>query len=82
MYLAGHGLTEIDERGQPLADDDFLVLLNAHHEPIAFVLPSFQDGVWEAVLDTAFETAVEGQYASGMSYPLQGRSLAVLRQTR
>ncbi|MDQ3562606.1 MAG: glycogen debranching protein GlgX [Pseudomonadota bacterium] len=83
MYLAGHGPTEIDERGQPLADDDFLVLLNAHHETITFVLPSFQDGVWEVVLDTAFEaeTAVERRYASGMSYPLQGRSLALLRQT-
>jgi len=83
MYLAGHGLTEFDERGQPLADDDFLVLLNAHHETITFVLPSCQDGVWEVVLDTAFEaeTAVEGRYASGMSYPLQGRALALLRQT-
>ncbi|CAN5682146.1 glycogen debranching protein GlgX [soil metagenome] len=83
MYLAGHGLTEIDERDQPLTDDDFLVLLNAHHETITFVLPSFQDSVWEVVLDTAFEaeTGVEGRYASGTSYPLQGRSLALLRQT-
>ncbi|CAN5752763.1 glycogen debranching protein GlgX [soil metagenome] len=83
MYLAGHGLTEIDERGRPVADDDFLVLLNAHHETITFVLPSFQDSVWEVVLDTAFEaeTAVEERYASGMSYPLQGRSLALLRNT-
>jgi len=39
MYLPGTGLGDWDKRGYPLEDDDFLLLFNAHHEKISFVLP-------------------------------------------
>src|SRR5690606_31105173 len=40
MRLGGDALTEIDERGQPVTDDTLLVLLNADHERLPFILPS------------------------------------------
>jgi isoamylase len=82
VYLAGEGLTETDERGQPLRDLSFLVLFNAHHEAIPFKLPDYAGGRWRALIDTAFEEglAVDGTFGAGTMYNVQGRSLALLRQ--
>lgn len=83
MYLAGDEIRETDELGSPLVDDDFMLLINAHHEAIAFVLPSFHAHVrWQVALDTsqpARLTAVR-RFAGGDIFPLQGRSLALLQQ--
>ena len=70
MLMGGKRLAERDERGNAVEDDDLLLLLNAHHEAIDFVLPG--EG-WVAVLDTANEPA-----AVSTKYLLQGRSLALL----
>jgi glycogen operon protein len=73
VLMVGQRLAERDERGNPVADDDLLLLLNAHHESIDFALPG--EG-WELVLSTA-----EG-LVRGATYSLQGRSLALLARTR
>ncbi|WP_333839358.1 glycogen debranching protein GlgX [Pelomicrobium sp.] len=85
VYLAGEGLTETDERGRPITDNNFLVLFNAHHEEIPFTLPQLAGGPrWLVVLDTAYEEGLawDGMYMAGSAYPLQGRSLALLQQQR
>ena len=38
MLMVGQRLAERDEHGKPMVDDDLLLLLNAHHEPIEFTL--------------------------------------------
>jgi isoamylase len=83
MFLAGQGLDEADERGRKLGDENFLVLLNAHHEDVAFTLPAFHPGNrWSAWMDTSKEDGLHpaGTYDSGVSYPLQARSLVVLME--
>ena len=82
VYLAGNALTETDERGRPVRDRNFMVLFNAHHEPIPFKLPDFGGARWRAMLDTAFEDglAVDGLFDAGAEYALQGRSLVLLQQ--
>ena len=70
MLMIGQRLAERDGYGQPILDDDLLLLLNAHHEAIEFKLPG--EG-WSAVLDTAGQKA-----APAKSYALQGRSLSLL----
>ena len=79
MLLAGDAILERDARGRAIHDDDFLVLFNAHHEPIDFVLPVGRepDG-WEVALDTARDPAPAERFSA--RYPLEGRSLAVLTQ--
>jgi glycogen operon protein len=91
VYLAGDGLNEVDRRGRSLRDDDFLMLFNAHHEEIAFVLPALPGEPWRCVLDTACSDGAgcppgagnapdpaRTAFAAGASYALKGRSLALL----
>jgi glycogen operon protein len=80
VRLAGDLIGDVDERGEPIAGETLLVLLNAHHEPIPFTLPATRvEHHWERLFDTA-EPADEAQpMGAGEQYALQGRSLAVLR---
>jgi isoamylase len=73
MLMIGRKLAERNGHGEPIIDDDLLLLLNAHHEAIDFVLPG--EG-WVAVLDTANKQAL-----ASAKYPLQGRSLAMLTRS-
>jgi glycogen operon protein len=84
VYLAGTVIERVDKRGKPVRDNNFLVLFNAHHEKIDFLLPEFHaGGGWQVVLDTAnakhpFE---QKSYGAGATYPLEGRSTALLIST-
>jgi glycogen operon protein len=81
VRLAGDLIGDVDERGEKIVGDTLLLLLNAYHEPIAFTLPPTRAGhQWERLFDTARsdETALLTM-TGGQQYPLEGRSLAVLR---
>ena len=54
IFLNGRGIPDRNEIGERIVDDSFLLLINAHHEPVTFTLPSESYGRgWEIVLDTA-----------------------------
>jgi glycogen operon protein len=73
----------MDEQGQPIVGDTLLLLLNAHHEAIPFTLPEHvAEGIWEPVLDTTSEATGTVPLGAGDVYPLQGRSMAVLRSPK
>ena len=59
-------------------------LLNAHHEQIPFKLPGGTEHHWQPLVDTTFETGIPpaDTFKPEAEYPLQGRSLALLRRTR
>jgi glycogen operon protein len=81
VYLAGAAIECVDRRGRRLIDDNFLVLFNAHHEEIPYVLPGFHDACgWKTLLDTASANAPfeEQVFEPGAAYPLRGRAMAVL----
>ncbi len=83
MWLHGDSLPETDERGRALRDASYLVLFNAHHDVIEFKLPDAGPGVtWRTEIDTSFESGEpSSEVASPQgAYPLQGRSLALLRE--
>ncbi len=81
VYLAGEALDERDERNEPIIDDDFLLLLNAHDGDIPFFLPTYKIGsYWQLVLDTAEPAAPSRTYLAGDDYILKSRSLALLSQ--
>jgi glycogen operon protein len=85
MFLSGQGLDETDERGRKLGDENFLVLLNAHHEDHQFMLPVMQGGSqWSAWMDTSRESGLRSveTHDAGKPYPLQARSMVVLMQRR
>jgi isoamylase len=85
VYMAGTAIERVDRRGRPVKDNNFLVLFNAHHEEIPFLLPGFHaGGAWLLVLDTANENEAFGRqkhFDVSARFPLQGRSMAVLIAT-
>jgi glycogen operon protein len=84
VYLAGAAIERSDKRGRPVTDNNFMLLFNAHHEEIPFELPQFlTDKAWWTVLDTSAEEMPfeQRRHEAGTLYPLQGRSLALLRET-
>uniref|UniRef100_A0A7C2PC46 Glycogen debranching enzyme GlgX n=1 Tax=Schlesneria paludicola TaxID=360056 RepID=A0A7C2PC46_9PLAN len=79
MRLEGRMTDEIDDRGRHITGDTLLVLMNSHHEPVPFRMPPQGPGeFWQPVLDTAHEPLYRRFHGTDL-YPLQGRSLAVLR---
>ncbi len=82
VLLAGEGLKETDERGQPLGDQSFLMLMNSGHEPAQFALPTLPSKTeWVTLIDTATSNGLDGNsYHTGDSYSIQERSLVVLMQ--
>jgi glycogen operon protein len=55
MLLSGDTMDVRDAHGEPIHDDTFMLLLNAHYEPMEFVLPGREDVQWELLLDTRLE---------------------------
>ena len=87
VYLDGEAMQERDQRGHAIHDDNFLLLFNSHHESISFRLPLLCENSgckWQCVLDTHITGGLEeyNQIHDGDTYPLEGRSLALLIQRK
>jgi len=83
LLLNGKVMREHDERGRPVRDDVMLVLFNASHEPVPFILPDWPDDpVWEVLIDTADPEGNGERGPSSEIYELQSRSLVLLRERR
>jgi glycogen operon protein len=80
MFLAGRGIDDVDEDGRPLVDDNLLILCNASHVDLEFVVPAFAEvtEAWEVLVDTADDDADE-VCQPGSSTTLIGRSMKFLR---
>jgi glycogen operon protein len=53
VFLNGDGLLERDADGRMLRDDSFLLMFNAHDEPLPFTTPPSAFGsAWRLALDT------------------------------
>jgi isoamylase len=53
VFLNGHAISEPGSRGEKITDDSFLLMFNAHHEPMEFVVPVNHGKEWQVVVDTA-----------------------------
>jgi glycogen operon protein len=81
MMLWGNAIEEVDERGEVITGDTLLLLLNAHSDPVPFAMPRLEgDQEWHRILDTNEPSpCCEKQFKPGEQYPLEGRSVAVLK---
>jgi isoamylase len=71
-----------DAAGKPVHDDTFMVLFNAHHEPMDFKLAGSAGLTWQLFLDTREESGFLKEprsYASGDVIEVLERSVCVLR---
>ncbi len=82
MLLSGDTIDVQTFEGETIRDNSFLLLINAHHEPIQFVLPGQKNVVWQLLLDTA---STEGfcadtpEAASGDEAEISGRSTMLFK---
>jgi hypothetical protein len=54
VFLNGSAITEPDPRGEAVRDDNFLLLVNAHSEPVDFTMPGARfAAAWEILVDTS-----------------------------
>jgi len=84
VYLNGEAISEPDPRGERISDDRFLLLFNAHAEPVTFTLPEARFGPeWEIMADTAGAhiTAIHGDLpplTAKSEFEVRSRSVVVL----
>jgi isoamylase len=82
VYLAGGAIERRGPRGRPIRDTDFLLLINAHHETIAFRIDGqLRAKNWSRVLDSARDAPFAPEPLAADSYALAGRSLVLLEET-
>jgi isoamylase len=82
VYLNGHGIPDLDVRGQRVTDDSFVLCFNAHCESIEFTLPPTDFGAaWVPVIYTAdTATAQEAKpVTAGAKVAVDARSVMVLQ---
>jgi len=83
VFLNGEAITEPGPHGETVRDDDFLLLFNAHREPVRFTLPGRRFGPgWDVLIDTAAAGRAEASVPAEGSAELAGRSIMVLRGQR
>lgn len=82
MMLGGDAIPTLDEQGEPILGDTLLVLMNAYHKPLDFVLPAIEWGEsWEILIDTRTSKPIEKSVPAeaGSKYTLVARSMVVMR---
>jgi glycogen operon protein len=82
MLLSGDTFDVRTFEGEPVRDNTFLLLINAHHESIAFVLPGRENLEWQLILDTRNPhgfLAEPRKFASGDDIDLGGRTCYLLQ---
>jgi glycogen operon protein len=81
VALNGEAITEPDDRGQQITDDNFLLLFNAGEQPQTFQPTSPGPAAeWEVIIDTADPAAKPGaRHSARTPLPVTGRSVVVLQ---
>jgi glycogen operon protein len=87
LYLDGTDDPDQSRSGEPLCDDDFLVMVNGWWKPVSFAIPTVRDvpQEWLAEVDS-FDQAVTADSApsrsAGDQLAVRPRSIIVLRASR
>ena len=81
VFLNGDALPHPDPRGRRIHDDSFLLLFNAHHDDVVFVLPGKEWGRrWLTELTTVSDPSLRRAKTPGTKVTVAGRSVQVLRR--
>ncbi len=84
VFLNGNAIPTPDGRGEPIVDDSFYLLFNAHYETIKFKLPASSWGErWVKVIDTTEpvpDFRERGVLQAGQEIDLADHSVMVLKR--
>jgi glycogen operon protein len=81
FVLSGEAMGyHLTSAGEPEPDDTFLVILNGHHEPMRYSMPSERFGaLWSVLVDTSAPDTRRGEtFKAGEACPVAARSLLLL----
>ncbi len=81
LLYNGSTLGEVDEMGQPITDNSFLILLNSHHDRVGYTLPPSPCGRgWTLIMETHdLEQPFKSEDTTG-HLEVQGRAVALLME--
>jgi isoamylase len=82
MMLSGDTIDVLSFQGEPIRDDTFLFVINAHYEIISFLLPGHEGVEWELLVDTATEPgffAESKRFPAGDELPVTDRAACLLK---
>ena len=83
IYLNGSDIPETDWYGKQMVDNDFILIFNAHYEPIMFTLPDEKYGrKWQLVVDTHNPDGPELNYEAEFVITAQSRSFLLLMSAK
>lgn len=83
IYLNGSDIPEVDWYGNRMVDNDFILIFNAHYEPIMFTLPDERYGrKWQLVVDTHNPNEPALSYEAGFMITVQSRSFLMLMSAK
>ena len=84
VYFNGSAISETDQFGQPIKDDSFILIFNAHDGDIEFTLPGRElGGKWKLMVDTADSGGYPAEdtfIEAGGTLTCQDRTTMVLKQ--
>src|SRR5690606_7169907 len=82
MFLNGRGIREVDDRGQPVMDVNFLVYYNSGDDGVDLDIPDARHGAsWEVVVDTAGELPGSEPISADSGIRIEAGAMLVLRET-
>jgi glycogen operon protein len=84
IFLNGEAIPNPNPKGDPVKDDNFYLIINAHYESLDFILP---DSRWGGRWVREFDTVIgwmekEKSFNPEERIEIEGRSMMVLRQSR
>jgi isoamylase len=82
MLLSGDATDVLNFKGESVRDETFLLLINAHYEPIPFVLPGQEHLEWQLILDTGDPDGFLPEpktFGSGDDLDLGGRACCLIQ---
>ena len=85
MMLSGDALDVRDANGEAIRDDAFLMIFNAHDQPVKFVLAGKEGVEWSVAFDTRYESGrAESAVTAtaGDEFEVDGRSMCLLHLAR
>jgi glycogen operon protein len=87
IFLYGHGIRTVSEKGDPVVDDSFYIMINSYHESLPFRLPDPKWGKrWQKIMDSfdaTFNDENQGEIINAEEeIEVQGRSIVLLKEVR
>ena len=80
ILLAGEMADEVNDDGERIKGDTLLILFNAYHENLPFVLPKLETSDWwERILNTTAPNEEPTTYSGGTQLDMPPRSLFLYR---